>query len=112
MRFAGLLLVALASIGLILVTRPLWAPFLGRGAATAERMRSEASIVAPPTAVPDFSYRVALMTNEGYVVIERTSVSGQFSGCAPNRNIRLSDGWTFVCLGGGGVPAFEPDVTW
>lgn len=34
---------------------------------------------------------------EGYSIIERTRVDGEFPGCAPGRRIPLRNGMVFVC---------------
>ncbi|MEJ2060476.1 MAG: hypothetical protein P8Y64_08315 [Gammaproteobacteria bacterium] len=50
------------------------------------------------------------LARDGYAVIEKTQVDGDFDGCDFGRRIPLMDGLIFVCSGYGYSYAFMPEV--
>jgi hypothetical protein len=50
------------------------------------------------------------LAEEGYGVIEKTSVMGEYEGCDFDRHIPLADGLVFICEGYDYTYAYDPDV--
>ena len=50
------------------------------------------------------------LAKDGYAVIEKTSVDGEFEGCDFNKRIPFQDGIVFVCETYSYSYAYDPDV--
>jgi len=57
-----------------------------------------------------FAQDLEQMARDGYGVLERTSVNGEYQGCDFNRQIPLMDGLVFVCETYSYSYAYDPEV--
>ena len=51
---------------------------------------------------------VASLSEAGYVVVQKTSIKGDFDGCERGQSVSLANGVTFICASTGYTHAHNP----